>query len=171
MAKAKRSGPSSFPDTRKRTLRSRAEEVEDRAWRVWFLQVAERREALADKEKKPFIRCTYEHDGGERTVARKQSDPVTLKSLVKETVKSYGLRLSDDLEVIRETWAQVVGKENAAETEIFSFKGGVLTIGVSSGTLLQELRQFRQDAILKDLRAIWKASTPLIQLKFRPGKR
>lgn len=168
MAKAKRT---TFPSTRKRSLKSRAEEVEDGAWRVWFLQVAQRREALADREKKPVIKCTYEYDGVERTVSRKQSDPVAIKSLVKETVKSYGFRLADDLKLIRETWIQVVGKENAAETELFSFKGGILTIGVSSGTLLQELRQFRQDAILKDLRTIWQASTPLVELKFRPGKR
>lgn len=168
MAKAKRSA---FPGTRKGALDKRAMEVEDPAWRSWFLEVARRRAELEDAKKKPFVVSTFEWDGEERTVGRQKSEPTPLKKLVKETTKSFGVRLADDLEAVRTAWAQVSGSEIAAETAFFSLRAGILTIEVFSGVLLQELRQFQKDALVKDLRDIWPATVPLVELKFKPGKR
>lgn len=168
MAKAKRS---TFSGTRKRALDKRAMEEDDPAWRNWFLEVARRRAELEDAKKKPFVVSTFEWEGEERKVVRQKSEPIVLKKLVKDTTKSLGVRLADDLAAVRTAWAQVAGAEIAAETAVFSLRAGTLTIEVFSGVLLQELRQFHQDALTKDLRDIWPATVPLVHVKFKPGKR
>lgn len=160
-----------FPGTRKRALSQRAREETDPAWKNWFLEVARRRAEWEDAKKRPLVICTYDRDGEKRTVARKQTEPVGIKKLVRETTRSLGSRLKDDLEAVRSAWAQVAGAEIAAETGVFSFKGGILTVEVHSAALLQELRQFQSEALIKDLRDIWPASVALVQLKFKTGKR
>ncbi len=159
-----------FPGTRKRALDKRAMDVEDPAWRAWFLEVARRRGEL-EKAEKRFVIRTYEDDGGSKTVARHKSDPVLLKKVVKDVAKDMRPKPADELEAIRATWATVAGPEIAAESAVYSFRGGILTIEVYSGILLQELRQFHADALVKDLRDVWPASVSLVQLKFRTGQR
>ncbi|MCD8349425.1 MAG: DUF721 domain-containing protein [Planctomycetaceae bacterium] len=158
-----------FPGTRKRALDKRALDVEDPEWRAWFLEVARRRAELEAAGKK-FVVRTYEDDGDSKTVARRKADPIVLKKLVKEVAKDMRPRPADDLEAIRNTWASVAGPEIAGESAVYSFRGGILTVEVYSGILLQELRQFHATALVKDLRDVWPASVPLVQLKFRTGK-
>lgn len=159
-----------FPGTRKRALDKRALDVEDPAWRAWFLEVARRRGEI-EKAEKRFVVRTYEDDSGNKTVARRKSDPVVLRKLVKDVAKDMRPRPADELEMIRATWASVAGTEIAVESAVYSFRGGILTVEVYSGILLQELRQFHAEALVKDLRDVWPASVPLVQLKFRTGKR
>lgn len=134
------------------------------------MEVARRRAEL-EKKNHSFVVSRSEWEGEERTVSRKKSDPIGIKKLVKETTRSFGRRPVDDLETVRAAWVRVAGEEIAVESGVFSFRGGVLTIEVFSGVLLQELRQFQSEALIKDLRDIWSATQPLVQLKFKPGKR
>lgn len=159
-----------FPGTRKRSLEKRAQEVKDPAWKKWFLEVDRRRKELEAK-KKSVVVCNYQRDEEERTVIRERSEPVGIKKLVKETAGQLDLRVQDDMEAVRAAWSKVAGRQIADDTAVFSFKGGILTIEVYASVLLQELRQFQSEALLKDLRDIWPARVVLVQLKFKPGKR
>ncbi|MCD8138726.1 MAG: DUF721 domain-containing protein [Planctomycetaceae bacterium] len=159
-----------FPGTRKRALEKCAQDVEDPAWRAWFLEVARRR-AEVEQAGKRFVVRTYEEDGGSKTVARRKADPVPVKKLVKDVARDMRPRPADELDMIRTAWAKVAGEEVAGESAVYSFRGGVLTVEVYSGILLQELRQFHAAALVKDLRDVWPASVPLVSLKFRTGKR
>lgn len=150
-----------------RTLASRAKNEPDEAWRNWFLEVDNRRKALKERMKKSFIVSTYEKDGQECRVARPQSEPTQVKQFLSKATKKTGSTITEDLRWIRSAWPGLVGQEMAAETEVYAFKSGVLTISVSSGTLLQEIRQFLAESILHDLRDIWQASVPLIKITYR----
>lgn len=154
-----------------RSIAARAKEEPDPAWRVWFLEVDSKRKALRDRAKKPFIVSTYEKDGQECQVARSQSDPTPVKKFLARNTKKTGSAITQDLLWIRSAWSGLVGPEMAAESEIYAFKNGVLTISVFNSPLLQEIRQFLADSLLKDLRDIWQASIPLLRITYRLGKK
>ncbi len=154
-----------------RSLAARAREEPDPLWRNWFLDIDNRRKLLSDRKKKPFIVATARKDDTEITIARQQSDPTPLKTLLKTTRQKDASPATQDLHWIRNAWATSTGPDIAGETEVFAFKNGVLTISVFSGALLQEIRQFHAKVILADLRDIWQASVPLLKITYRPGKR
>jgi hypothetical protein len=101
---------------------------------------------------------------------RKRAKPAKLSTLVKKEEKKAGRKLSVDTALIQDAWRRSVG-DIALESDVFSFKNGVLTMSVFSQTLLQEIRQFHQDAILRDLRDIWPSSIPLVRIVYKPGKK
>ncbi|MDR0361145.1 MAG: DUF721 domain-containing protein [Planctomycetota bacterium] len=76
-----------------------------------------------------------------------------------------------DIQIIRTLWKDSVGAEVAGESKVVSFSRGILTIDVFSSALIQELRQFHYESVVKDLRDNWQAATPLLRIKFQPGKR
>ncbi len=154
-----------------RSLAARAREEPDPLWRNWFLDIDNRRKLLNDRKKKPLIVSTVRKDDAEVVIARQQTDPTPLKTLLKTTRKKDGSPATQDLRWIRDAWATSTGPDIAEETEVYAFKNGVLTISVFSGALLQEIRQFHAKAILADLRDIWQASVPLLKITYRPGKR
>lgn len=141
----------------------------DPAWRIWFDEVARRKAKLSDAKAKPVVASTVERNGIPITVFRRKSEPLPLARFLKQGKKKAGRKLSQDLEWIRSAWGSAVGVDIAGATEIHSFKNGILTITVSSSILLQEIRQFHQEAILGDLRDIWQASVPLVKILYRSG--
>ncbi len=154
-----------------RSLAARAKEEQDPLWRNWFLDIDNRRKRLADRKTKPLIVSTAHKDDADIVIARQQTDPTLLKTLLKTTHKKAGSPATQDLKWIREAWKTSTGPDIAEETDVYAFKNGVLTISVFSGALLQEIRQFHAEAILADLRDIWQASIPLLKIIYRPGKR
>ncbi len=154
-----------------RSIAARAKDEPDPAWRAWFLDVDSKRKALRDSAHKKFIVSTYEKDGQECRVARPQSDPAPVKKFLTRSTKKTGSAITQDLLWIRNAWAGLVGPEMAAESEVYAFKNGVLTISVFSSPLLQEIRQFLAESILKDVRDIWQASVPLVKITYRLGKK
>lgn len=167
--------PDVKPDAEKpkqrRNLAGKAKDEPDPAWRRFFTEVDARRKALTDRKQKPFVVSSFEKDGQPATVARQKSEPTEIKKLLKKRlVKTAGSRLAGDLEWLRETWPRTVDAEVGAASEVHAFKNGVLTITVFSSVLLQEIRQFHQEAILHDLRDVWQASIPLVKVVYRIGK-
>ncbi len=132
------------------------------------MEVRHRREDLA-KSKKKIIRCVYEKDEQQHTVVRERADPEALKKFLKIEFKNTGPKLAADLEWLRAAWPKLVGADVGEETEGFAFKNGVVTIAVYDHALLQEIRQFHKSTILQDLRDIWQASVPLVDIAYRVG--
>lgn len=164
--------PDAGKPKRRRGLAGKAKDEPDPAWRRFFMEVDNRRKALTDRKKKPLVISSIEKDGQvPSTIARQKSEPTEIKKLLKNrVVKKAGSQLAGDLEWLRETWPRTVGEEVAAASEVYAFKNGTLTITVFSSVLLQEIRQFHQEAILQDLRDIWQASIPLVKIVYRIGK-
>ncbi len=147
---------------------------QDPDWKKWFTEIERRRHALHDRTKQKIIHAKVEKEGFTEKVARRRSEPAALSAFLKKqpthTPKKQNTLLESYQEITR-LWNSVVGEEIAAESELYSFKGGTVTITVTSGSLLQEMRQFHIDAIKEDLRNIWTLSTPLVTVKLRPGKK
>lgn len=152
-----------------RTLAGRAQHELDPEWRQWFFDVERRRKATQELKSRKFIVSSYQKDGEERTVARCKSEPIQIKKLIKKEIKAPFGDLNIDLLALRDVWAKVVPPDIATESEIFSFKNGILIITVQSGILLQEIRQFHSKAIAQDLRDAWPIDTPLLKLSFKIG--
>lgn len=106
-----------------------------------------------------------------RAASEKKTKPTPLAKHFKAVKRRTGTHLSEDIKLIREYWERSVGPVVAAETRVYSFVRGVLTIEVLSGPLLQELRQFDGHGVFSDLSDIWQASQPLVKIKYRLGKR
>lgn len=153
---------------RRRSLGGRIKDEEDPAWRSWFQQVEDKRKQLAKLSLKI---SRYEKDGKETIVAREESHPQLLKKFMSKVAKIDGPRHNADLLYIHSLWKESVIPDIARESEVFSFKGGTLTIAVFNSPLLQEIRQFHKSSILKDLREYWSAGVPLVDIKFIIGKR
>ena len=153
---------------RRRSLAGRAKDEDDPAWKAWFLEVERKRKDLA----KPVrITAAYEKDGADYIISRKKSVPLPVKKWLGKLQKTDGAGPHTDLIRIREVWKEIVPADIANESGVFSFKNGVLTIAVYSNPLLQEVRQFFKEAIVKDLRERWPAQVPLVDVKFVIGNR
>lgn len=168
----KKFSPTSEPAPKKAPVLPKAIRDEpDLAWKQWFIRIEERRRAAnASKYKPLFIHRDGEGDDGEQAIMWRKTAPQPINALIKVEKKRFGHNLGMDLLLIEEAWKRVVDAETASVTGIYSFKRGTLTITVESSSLFQEIRQFYKDAIEKDLRDIWPASTPLIKIAYRLGK-
>lgn len=155
---------------KRHTLSRAANEEPDGEWRQWFKEIERRRKELADPKRKAFVVSHFDKEGESGTVARRRADPKKLAAFIKRDAKKTGRSLNVDLMLIHSIWKHAVGQEIANESNVFAFKNGVLTVEIHSSSLLQEIRQFHQEAILRDLRDIWQASMPLVRVVYRLGK-
>jgi hypothetical protein len=73
--------------------------------------------------------------------------------ILKRVMREKGLDRPERHAEIGEAWRDVAGPDVAGDTGIGSFKGGVLTINVSSAPLLSELVTFQKEELLAALRA------------------
>ena len=158
-----------YPLRQRRSLEEKAKNEPDPDWRRFFLEVHYKRAATKAKENKPVIASEFQKDGQTHTVVRAQTEPEALKKFLKLEFKNTGSKLAEDLEWLRAAWPGLVDAEVAEETDIFAFKNGVVTIVVYNSSLLQEIRQFHKENIFQDLRDIWKASMPLVDIVYRIG--
>lgn len=143
----------------------------DPEWKQWFTRIEERRRADSAPKFKPYCIPRVGEDGeSDQAVIWRKASPQPINALIKVEKKKLGQNLAMDLLLIEEAWKSVVDAETASETGIYSFKRGVLTITVESSSLFQEIRQFHKNAIERDLRDIWPASTPLVKISYRLGK-
>ncbi len=157
---------------KKRHVFSReAREETDPEWRQWFLEIERRRKEARDPKRKPLVFSRVEKEGETQSVLRRKVEPKKLATFIKHDAKKTGRSFSLDLALIESTWKHAVGKEMSEETRIFAFKNGVLTISVFSSSLLQEIRQFHQEALLQDLRDIWQLPIPLVKVVYKLGKK
>ena len=155
---------------KRRALSKEIREEEDPQWRQWFMEVERRKKRLSDPKSKPFVRVNYDKDGKEARIERKKSVPLPVKSFLTKNHAKAGRSLNSDLLLIQATWKQSVGSDIGEASQVYAFKNGVLTVTIFSSGLLQEIRQFHQEAILADLRDIWQASQPLVKITYRLGK-
>ncbi len=157
---------------RKLTRTERGKLENDPEWRVWFQDVAKRRQEIAEREKKGELRISrFAVDGEVKNVCRVEGTPQAVGEILKNQARDFKLDISYDLELLQETWQKVVGELLANDSAVFSFKGGVLTIEVYSSALFQEIRFFHADVIQKDLRDAWPLKLPLASIRYRLGKR
>lgn len=141
----------------------------DPEWRSWFQQVERLRQQRRDPKKKPFIVSTFEFEGRSLTVARRKAEPVQVKKLLATNNAKEGMKLSPDREALEALWKSTVGPDLAETTSVFALKNGTLTISVQSAALLQEIRQFHQEAIFKDLQDLWPFPMPLVKIIYKLG--
>ncbi len=147
-----------------------ARDEPDAEWRQWFTEVERRRKESSDPKRQPWIASRYDKEGDGGTIIRRRVEPKKISAFIKQDAKKSGRSLGLDLQCIQSAWTHAVGGEIAAESGVYAFKNGVLTIEIYSSSLLQEIRQFHQDAILKDLRDIWQVSIPLLRIVYKLGK-
>ena len=159
------------PPAQRRALTREIKEEEDPLWRNWFAEVERRKKKLTSPKNMPFVIAPNDKDGAKGTIERRKSVPTPVKSFLKKNVQKAGVSLNTDILLINAAWKKAVAGDIAENTEVFSFKNGALIISVYSSSLLQEIRQFHQEAILQDLRDIWLASQPLVKITYRLGKR
>lgn len=160
-----------LPSAKRRALPREIADETDPQWRAWFQEVERRKKALSDPKRGAFVVADFDKDGVPGRVARQKSLPLRIGKLMKTENRKTGGGLHSDLLLAAAAWKQAVGDEIAAASEIYSLKNGVLTVSVFSSSLLQEIRQFHQDAIMADIRDIWSASMPLVRIIFRLGKK
>lgn len=141
----------------------------DPEWRNWFLEIERRRVDLGEKGGRAWVCSLVEKDGAVEKIIRKKSAPTRVASFLQKTQLKKPTGLAADYREIENLWTRTVGEEIVAESRLFSFKRGVLTMEISSSTLLQEIRQFHQEAILHDMRSIWTLKTPLLSIRYRQG--
>jgi predicted nucleic acid-binding Zn ribbon protein len=170
MAKMAKAETKSYPLKERRSLEERAKNEPDPDWRRFFMEVKHKQSA-EKKKAASFVFREYEKDGLPQKVARNKTQPEALKKFLKTEVKNTGSKLAHDLEWLREMWPKLVGAEVAAETEVYAFKNGTLTISVHNSPLLQEIRQFHGENIFLDLRDVWQGSMPLLKITYRAGKK
>lgn len=159
------------PATKRHSFSRSVKEETDPEWRQWFLAVERKKKELADPKRRPLVFSSFEKDGDKGLIVRCRSEPQKLGKLVKREGKKSGRSLDVDLMIIESCWKNAVGEEIAGESRLYSFKNGVLTMVIFSSSLLQEIRQFHHEAILRDLRDIWQASVPLLKVVYKLGKR
>ena len=156
---------------KRRSLSREVKEEPDPEWRQWFQSVEQRKKDYGDPKRRPWVFSAFDKENESGSVVRRRSVPLELKKFIKSDRKKAGSSLDVDLLRIESAWKTAVGEEIVNESGVYSFKNGVLTITVFSSSLLQEIRQFHQSAILRDLRDIWTASQPLVRIQYRLGKR
>lgn len=143
----------------------------DADWRRWFMEMTVRRHDLNRRKMAKIIVSEVEKDGKQNLVVRKRAKPEPASTWVKKEAKQFNSEKISDLQSIQELWKKSVDGEVASESEVVSFNRGVLTVEVSSASLIQELRQFHYEPLLADLREAWPAKTPLVRVKFQPGRK
>lgn len=141
----------------------------DPEWRSWFEQIERLRHRNRDPKNKQFVVASSEFEGRSTTIARRKSEPVPVKKILAENNRKEGMKLSPDREALEALWISIVGPDLAGTTSIFALKNGVLTVVVSNGALLQEIRQFHQGAIFNDLRDSWPFAMPLARIIYKLG--
>lgn len=162
-----------FKKRKPRTAKPPAlETVEDPELLRWAEEMRRRRQELADPKRRRFVVSRFtDVDGQEQKVARKQSEPLPLAVFVKPARRRVMVQSVDDIKLVREAWERAVGPMIAAETRVYSYKKGVLTIEVLAGSLLQEIRQFHKHEIFASVSDVWTLSTPLIRIVYRLGRK
>ena len=143
----------------------------DPAWRNWFLEIKKRQDNQTSLKKKPFVFSQADKDGESLTIVRKKSAPLILKTYLKKDAIKSGFLFNVTLDDIRELWKSTVDSVVSESTDVFSFKNGALVISVFNSALLQEIHQFHQEAIDKDLRDVWPFPIPLVRITFRQGRK
>ena len=141
----------------------------DPAWQTWFIEVEQKRRA--PREARPMVVFTVEKDNGRQTIARRKSIPEPVGKQIRKHLPGKFSALGEDYREITRLWRLAVGDAVADESRLHSFKGGVVTMEIHSSSLLQEIRQFHQAAILADLRDIWTLRHPLLTIRYAIGKR
>ncbi len=157
-----------YPLRQRRSLEERAKNEPDPDWRRFFLEV-KHKQTSAKKAAHSILFCEYEKDGQTRKIIRARTEPEAVKKFLRFELKNTGSKLEHDLEWLRGVWPKLVGAEVAAETDVFAFKNGVVTIAVYNSALLQEIRQFHKETIFQDLRDVWQGSMPLLKIAYRIG--
>ena len=143
---------------------------QDDEYASWFRSVEYKKTLDGTTRKRRLVVSTFEKDGRTITVARQKSEPLDAKSLVKDYAKATGLKKLLELRDFAEVWQRSVAPEIAAESRVFAYKDGILTVDVFNSPLLQEIKQFHKDGILATLRKNWILPLPLDQVKFRLAK-
>ena len=142
----------------------------DPKWKSWFQQVELiKRSAAEEKRKKKRFSLA---DDGERVVKkiiRPASDLLPIGKLIRLREKRSGQAFGLSRDEAAEEWRLAVEKEIFENSEVHSFKNGVLTVKVHSSALLQEIRQFRGREIMSQLRLSWHSLSPLIKVAYIAG--
>jgi predicted nucleic acid-binding Zn ribbon protein len=78
--------------------------------------------------------------------------PEQIGEILARVLKETGLLDRKKQDELQDAWRDVAGPQVAGHTSIYSLRSGVLTIGVHSAPLLQELEVFQREELLGALR-------------------
>ncbi len=90
-----------------------------------------------------------------------------ISGLLKELAPTVQKDPYENLERLQQIWRSVVGPELAGLTHVLRYRGGVMTVSVSSGPLKSELDGFARPGLLQELTA--RGLEGIHDLKFRVG--
>lgn len=85
--------------------------------------------------------------------------------LVSKVVEAAGIGRTTQKTVLAKAWAEAVGREIAAQTEIQGLRGGVLTVLVGSAALAHDLMVYYRRDLLSRLRDQTKISITDLRCK------
>lgn len=91
--------------------------------------------------------------------------PERVGDILARILAERGLLAEKEQNEILLAWREVVGPRIAAHTKVKSFRGGVLTVGVDSAPLRQELTLFQKDELTRALK-VRLAGRPVERLEF-----
>ena len=98
-------------------------------------------------------------------------EPHELKELIHGLLKELAPTIQKDpyenLGRLQQIWKSVVGAELASLTHVLRYRGGVMTVAVSSGPLKSELDGFARAGLLQELAL--RGLQGIHNLKFRVG--
>ena len=142
----------------------------DPEWRKWFQQVERiKRSRVEERRGRKIISLAEDDERGIRKIIRSASEPLPLGKLIRRGERKSGQAFNLSREDASEEWRRAVEKEIFENSEVYSFKNGVLAVRVYNSPLLQEIRQFRHKEILASLRRNWRSPSPLVRVAYGPG--
>ena len=110
-----------------------------------------------------------EHQRNQHRLTPREFQPIGEN--MKFVVKKIKITSKTKTRQINAAWQTVLEEVNpslARNSEIISFRSGVLNIGIKSSTLLFELQHFQKEFMLQKLRKICKY--PVLEIKFKLEK-
>ncbi|HIF00167.1 MAG TPA: DUF721 domain-containing protein [Planctomycetes bacterium] len=91
--------------------------------------------------------------------------PSRLGHLLQRIVRSKGLAEQSSGQELNKIWKASAGERVAARSHVRRLRGGILEIGVSNGTILEELRSYLQHELLTTMQQRH-PEPPIKSLKF-----
>lgn len=109
-------------------------------------------------------------NGDQARGGRRSTGPEGFGDILKRVVRRDGLgrKQSSKKRTAEKVVAELLPAEQVVLVRVVSFRKGVLRLEVSAGTLLHELRSFREEELLTVLRA---AGLQVAEIRWRLGDR
>jgi hypothetical protein len=83
---------------------------------------------------------------------RRNPDPTADRNLIPGVLKGLRRTIGPGVEMVRASWAEIVGPGTASRTRVTGLEAGILRVEVASAALKHDLVAFRRGDVLAALR-------------------